>query len=172
MPSDFSVKLALGIACVCVAFAGCATQIQMESQGDALVRAAGVPQTEFKFVTKCDFGEAPPSGTHIKFVSGVIVITRDSIMLLAGKGTKFSFAQRLPFKEMAGIDLKRFGLGRQLQILRKDGGITVILPAVDIESGADRIRQMVLDHGVRPWTGPHFYLLLVDTPIFIPILKH
>jgi hypothetical protein len=155
-------------------FSGCATPLKVETNGEDLARVIGASPSEISFVSYCSFGEPLPSSIHVKFIEGVILLTHDSIVLLSGNPPKVAVKQRIRFAELMGVDLKHFGRGRQLQVLK---GSTVTVMEISASKsmidhgGSERAQQILREHGVPEWKSNKYYLRLVETPIFIPIIK-
>ena len=139
---------------VCIV-AGCAAApLNVETSGPAVAQTLGVSSSDITYLGSCAFGQAPPSGIHVSFTDGVVVLTRDTLVLMAGKLPHAVPIQRIEFREMRGVDLRHFGRGRQLQILTA-GGITVVERIPTTVQVYDALRQ----RGVPEWKGDKYYLM-------------
>jgi hypothetical protein len=146
-------------------FTGCAaTPLSVENNAPIVAKKLGVSGSDITYLGRCTFGQAPPSGIHVTFTDGVVVLTRDMLVLMADKLPDSVPVQRMKFREMRGIDLHHFGRGRQLQILTSNG-ITVI----DVIPTTEQVYNALRQRGVPEWKSEKHYLMNVKGPIFIPI---
>ena len=166
-----STGLILAVAAIALLLPGCATPLTLQQDAGELGQAIGVPPSEIVFASYCDFGEAPSRGKHVAFTHGTLVVGRSSLYLLRGSGAAASIEKQIRFSDINGADMKRYGLGRQLQLLV---GTTVVViqitknKALADPAGSETVRQILRDQGVRDFTGPKFFFPRPST-IIVPI---
>src|SRR5437588_8684978 len=157
-----------------LALGGCATPLNVEKNGGSAAAIVGVAQSEIKFIGYCGFGDVPPGANHIESNGGqgLIVLTDDSVVLMAGELPNASVRQRIKYKDIGGVDVRHFGRARQLQILK--GNVVVVMEitknkAMVDQEGTDRASQILRQHGVPQWQSKKYYLPKPKIPIIIPI---
>ena len=157
-----------------LALGGCATPLNIERSSDSAASIIGVPSSQIKFIGYCGFGDVPPGGNHVESNGGqgLIVLTSDSVVLMAGDLPNASAVQRIKYKDIGGVDVRRFGRARQLQILK--GSVVVVMEitknkAMVDQEGTDRASQILRQHGVPQWQSKKYYLPKPKIPIIIPI---
>lgn len=148
--------------------------MNIEKSGGDAAAIIGVPSSQIQFIGYCGFGDVPPGGNHVESGGGqgLIVLTNDSIFLLAGDLPNASVRQRIKYKEIGGVDVRHFGRACQLQILK--GNIVVVMEitknkAMIDQKGSERARQILRQHGVPDWKSAKYYLPKPKIPIIIPI---
>jgi hypothetical protein len=157
-----------------LAVGGCATPLNVEKNGGSAAAIVGVSQSQIRFIGYCGFGDVPPGGNHVESNGGqgLIVLTEDSLVLMAGELPNASVRQRIKYKDIGGVDVKHFGRARQLQILK--GNVVVVMEitknkAMIDQEGTDRAAQILRQHGVPQWQSKKYYLPKPQIPIIIPI---
>lgn len=153
---------------------GCATPLNVQKSGASAAEIVGVPASQIKFIGYCGFGEVPPGGNHVELNGGqgLIVLTGDSLVLLAGDLPNATVRQRIKYKDISGVDVRHFGRARQLQILK--GNVVVVMEitknkAMVDQAGTDRAADILRQHGVPQWQSKKYYLPKPKIPIIIPI---
>ena len=148
----FSPLLASILSCFIL---GCAaTPINIQSNAPSVAKTLGVSTSDVTYLGRCTFGQAPSSGIHVSFNDGVVVLTRDTLVLMEGKLPDARPVQRINFREMRGVDLHHFGRGRQLQILTSNG-VTV----VDVIPTTVQVYDTLRQRGVPAWKSDKHYLM-------------
>jgi hypothetical protein len=157
-----------------LALGGCATPLTVEKSGGSAAAIVGVPSSQIKFIGYCGFGDVPLGGNHTESNGGqgLIVLTDDSLVLLAGELPNAAVRQRIKYKDIGGVDVRRFGRARQLQILK--GNVVVVMEitknkAMIDQEGSDRAAQILRQRGVPQWQSKRYYLPKRKIPIIIPI---
>lgn len=167
-------RIVSALAAGAFTLAGCATPLKIEKSGGDAAAIIGVPSSQIKFIGYCGFGEVPPGGNHTESGGGqgLIVLTADSIFLLAGDLPNAAVRQRIRYKEIGGVDVKHFGRARQLQILKGNAVVVMEITknkALIDQEGSDRAAQILREHGVPAWKSQKYYLPKRSFPIIIPI---
>ncbi len=157
-----------------LAVGGCATALNVERNGGPAAAIVGVSQSQIRFIGYCGFGDVPPGGNHVESNGGqgLIALTDDSLVLMAGELPNASVRQRIKYKDIGGVDVRHFGRARQLQILK--GNVVVVMEitknkAMIDQEGTDRAAQILRQHGVPQWQSKKYYLPKPQIPIIIPI---
>jgi hypothetical protein len=163
-------------AAAALALSGCATPLNVEKNGGSAAAIIGVPSSQIQFIGYCGFGDVPPGRNHVEPGSGngqgLIVLTNDSVFLLAGDLPNASIKQRIKYKDISGVDVRHFGRARQLEILK--GNVIVVMEitknnAMVDQEGTERAAQILRQHGVPQWQSKKYYLPKPKIPIIIPI---
>jgi hypothetical protein len=166
----FLWALAVGV----LGLSGCATPLNVQKSGASAAASVGVPSSQIKFIGYCGFGDVPPGGNHVESNGGqgLIILTGDSLVLLAGDLPNATVRQRIKYQDIGGVDVRHFGRARQLQILK--GNVVVVMEitknkAMIDQAGTDRAAEILRQHGVPQWQGKKYYLPKRKIPIIIPV---
>lgn len=170
MRSLFLLTLAAGA----LLLGGCASPLNVEKSGGSAASIIGVPSSQIRFMGYCNFGDALPGNKHIQMNTGqgLIVLTNDSLVLLAGDLPNANIDRKIKYKEIGGVDVRHFGRARQLQIIR---GRTITVmeitknKAMVDQEGTERAAEILRQHGVPAWKSERYYLPKSKIPIIIPI---
>lgn len=155
---------------------GCTPFLDTQKSSAPAASVVGVPSTQIRFMGYCVFGDVPPGGKHIESNSdtGLIVLTNDSIFLLAGDLSNATVRRRIKYKEIDGVDARHFLRACQLQIVR--GDIVTVMEitknkALLDQAGTDRAAAILREHGVPAWKSLRYYQPKIPPPniIFVPI---
>ena len=156
------INTLFAVSCIFI-LAGCTTPLNVATDGATFATAVRIPNDDVKFISYCDFGEGREWADDIGLIRGIIAITTNAVYLSAG-GLNDAFQQReivIFFKDMNGIDLKHFGLGRQVQFKTADHVVVVQVTrnrqTIDREA-SEEVYRLIKEHGVAEWESRKFYI--------------
>jgi hypothetical protein len=163
-------RILLGMAvALALTIAGCATPMSVEKSGGSVASVIGVPISQIKFIGYCQWGDVPPGGKHPESNGGQgsIVLTDDSVFLLAGDLPNETVKRRIRYMEINGVDVRHILRARQLQILKGDIVTVMVITKNKVlidQAGTDRVAQILREHGVPAWKSERYYQPKIPPP--------
>jgi hypothetical protein len=152
---------------------GCATPLTKSKDGAHLAKVVGVPQHDVQFLSYCHFGECRPWEKEVRFTPGIVVATSDAVHLLGGNYPNVSAQQKitLRYREIAGVDMRRFVRNGQVQMLHREHLIVVGVTNGTIGDPvrAEELFRLIKSKGVKPFASERLYRTEVPPMIFIPV---
>src|SRR4051794_14231997 len=111
-------RMLLLVAIPACLLSGCATPLNLDRNGRDAAAVIGLSSDRIKFIGYCGFATVTTSGDRTNAAQGLIALTDDSIVLLKGDLPGASVNQKIKYSSLRGVDVKRFGRARQLQVLQ------------------------------------------------------
>jgi hypothetical protein len=154
---------------------GCATPLDISKNGPPLAQAVGIPSENIQFISYCSFGECRVWEKELIFIEGILVVTPDSIHLFGGNLNDLSQKQeiKLTYQKIDGIDIRRYGKGRQIQILNGEHLVVIEITknkAFIDQEGSEQIYELITKRGIKVWHSKRYYRATVPSMIFIPLI--
>lgn len=160
----------------CLLLTGCATPLTMEKDGLTLAHIVGVDHYEVKFISYCNFAEAKRGERWSSYLrAGIVVLTEKHLVILIGDFSNDSTKEeiRLLLSDVNGVDLRKFGLGRQIQLLKGEDVIVLEIKAYNVwidRAGSEELFNLILAAGVPKWESEKWFTSRpIPVPLFIPI---
>jgi hypothetical protein len=147
---------------------GCATPLDRAVAGPRLAQKLGRDASKVRFVGNCNFAAVDKSERNSTVYStlGLVGLIGDDLILARGSLDKPAPLKSscIPISSMGGVDLRKFGMARQIQIPL---GNRLLLLNVMVDSfvmdgkGTEELYELLLKLGVSRWQGAKFYTLAI-----------